>query len=250
MQAHTRPRVEPILRKRLEKWGLPSFGRVLADRATSRLRTTFKKCQPRVGANLLSTWLNKWPTSRRLRGIQESTPCKLCRQRGCEDSLQHIAFCVVTQRIAVELFRLPTSREAANRAEHLERFSCLHPRCGDEELRTRAIFLQVMYYFYLAAKHGGVADAAEAQLDRARLLLSRATRGASKNGQTTLQSSPNPGRRQATADRLDADPAGSSSSRPGGGRARCMGDLTPGGGQLGVRAACRGRVPPPGEQGG
>ena len=112
-------------------------------------------------------------------------------------------------------------------------------------------FLQVMYYFYLSSKHGGPASSAEEQLDRARILLSRATRGVTKNEQVSLGGPQPNGRRKAAAARL-AGAVGGSSSRPregGAGPGACMGGFQPGG-QLGVLPAFQGRVPPPGGQGG
>ena len=214
LQAEKVPSVEPVLRGRLEKWGLPTSGRQLATRAMTRARTTFRVCQPRVGANLIATWLNRWPTSRRVKGEGGVLPCRLCGQDGCEDSLRHIPFCVVTQRVAVEIFNLPTSREAGNRQEHLERFLCLHGLCGAEELRRRAIFLQVMYYLYLAVKHGGPVRTARGQLDMARVLLARATRGKANNGQVSYLPGPASRRRRRDVGGPRGRAPGVTSSRP------------------------------------
>ena len=134
----------------------------------------------------MATWLNRWPTSSRMKKICDRTPCKICWKEGCEDSIRHVAHCEVTQLVAARLFGLPTSRAASNRAEHLERFLCLEKGCTPEELRKRAIFLQVMYYFYLASKHGGPIRGEGAQLEAARFHLSRATRGVAKNTQIEL----------------------------------------------------------------
>ena len=110
------------MRRRLERWRLRTFGRVLAERAVARLKTTFKSFQPRVGATLLSTWLNGWTTSRRMRECSATFSCRICGDRRAEESIEHFAFCPKVQLIAQHVFHHPRATEAESSAHHLQRF--------------------------------------------------------------------------------------------------------------------------------
>ena len=179
-QAEKDKKVGTSLRKRLERWNLPSFGRIVTERAETRLKAVFKCCQPRVGATLLTTWLNGWTTSRRMRGCSSSTfCCRICGKPGAEESIEHFAFCEKVQMVAQQIFHLPTSAEASSRRHHLQSFLCLDPDCDKTELRKRALLLQVTKYLFEICKNSGAPSSNFQLLDMSRLLLYRATRGGS-----------------------------------------------------------------------
>ena len=87
------------------------------------------------------------------------------------------AFCEKVQLVGQRIFDLPRAGEAESRAHRLEKFLCLDPDCGEEELRKRALFLQVIKYLFEICKNARRPESDFQLLDMARLLLYRATKG-------------------------------------------------------------------------
>ena len=169
--------MDPTLRRRLERWRLPTLSRALVPRAIQRIQSTFRLCQPRVGATLLTTWLNGWTTSRRMRGCSPTFSCRICGQPSAEESIEHFAFCPKVQLLATQVFNLPRAIEAPSAAHHLQEYLCLGDECPDDALRRRALLLQVTKYLFDICKYAARPSSDLQWVDMGRLLLYRATRG-------------------------------------------------------------------------
>ena len=86
---HSPGYAEKRLRLKLARWksfNSPDPTGVVVRRAVDRLSRVFKLTSPRVASSLLSTYYNRWTTSRRFQG---SGPCRMCGKG--EDSIEHTA---------------------------------------------------------------------------------------------------------------------------------------------------------------
>ena len=84
------PPVEPVARKRMERWDVGDLPAAVAHRAVLSLREAWKLTTPRVAFAFLSTLFNRWTTPRR---FQQKGVCSPCHREGTEDSLEHFFFC-------------------------------------------------------------------------------------------------------------------------------------------------------------
>ena len=103
-------------------------------------------------------------------------------EKDAEESISHFAFCEKVQLIGQEIFKLPKASEAVSRQHHLQSFLCLDRECSKEELRRRALFLQVTKYLFEICKNSHAPSSDVQLLDLASLLLHRATRGKKEEG--------------------------------------------------------------------
>ena len=85
----------------------------------------------------------------------------------------------------------------------------MDPDCGDEELKRRANYLQVIKYLFEISKHARGPESEFQTLDMARILLFRATRGVARgkgaaSPQHRLTSGRAPGGRAVSGNNLQA----------------------------------------------
>jgi hypothetical protein len=131
---------EARMRAKLERWDLPVFPRLRAERAvavTARLR---KLAPPRVLAAVLRTWYNGWCTKRRFQG---KGSCIF----GCtfgEDSVDHYMRCAKLHQHAQVRLRLPMHLLSADRGKSflLLDSPALLP---DDQLTLRALLVAAAY---------------------------------------------------------------------------------------------------------
>ena len=104
------------------RWHLPSPPGILQRRAIERLKLSFQKCPPRAGVVLISTWFNRWTTSRR---FQQREVCPMCGEPDHADELEHFPQCSTVRALA-EVCKLPPEPYGTGRATCLEKFMCIH----------------------------------------------------------------------------------------------------------------------------
>ena len=89
---------------KLGRWQITSpFPRIAAERALKRLSALDRVAPPRVGAAVLATMWNKWPTARRFQ--REGSCCLRCSPQA-HDSIEHYACCPIIRSVASSLLRL------------------------------------------------------------------------------------------------------------------------------------------------
>ena len=71
----------------------------------------------------------------------------MCRSQGHGDELEHFPQCR-TVRLMAKTCGLPPEPFGTDRASCLEKFMCLHKSYSEDDIRRRAIFLNVVYDFY------------------------------------------------------------------------------------------------------
>ena len=159
---------EARMRKKLEKWEVPLFPRLRAQRAVVALQRLATLAPPRVGAAVLRTWWSGWCTSRRFGGCSR---CIFCRAEA-QDSVEHASVCRALAIFGRDHLRLPYLTEVGERRLN---FLLLEHRddLPDRRLLLGALRIAAAYRLHCqhrrrpAALHGeGVAQRALAQAAR------------------------------------------------------------------------------------
>ena len=102
---------EARMRAKLERWEVPLFPRLRAQRAMRVLRRLSALVPPRVLAAVLRTWWSGWCTARR---FGKRASCLFCGSAGW-DSVEHASVCRVLAHFGAAHLRLPHFEEAGAR---------------------------------------------------------------------------------------------------------------------------------------
>ena len=92
----------PRIRSKLQRWRLPAYPWLLAERAYRILQAAFALTPPRVAQAYFSLLWSGLTTGRR---FERRERCVICGGDSTEDSLEHY-FCPVMRRVATEVFSL------------------------------------------------------------------------------------------------------------------------------------------------
>ncbi len=140
---HERGRAAPEgrLRKKLEKWTLPLFPRLRAQRALGVAARLRGLVPPRVVAAVIRTWYDGWCSQRR---FQARGSCCLFGRGHGEDSVQHYIWCRVLYAFATSGMRRPARDGVAQQPLAL---MLLEPAADlpDESFNRRALLVAAVH---------------------------------------------------------------------------------------------------------
>ena len=143
----TRTYPEARLRGKLERWQLPLFPRLRAQRAAQIVPRLRRLVPPRVVAAVLRTWFNGWCTRRR---FQQNGRCIFGCKLGA-DALEHYICCSRIHQHGVVRLRLPPAGAFEARGVS---FLLLDPQPRDDALTLRALLLAAAYQLHCSNRRG------------------------------------------------------------------------------------------------
>ena len=140
LRAQQRRFPEVRMRQKLERWDLPLFPRLRAERAVDVSRRLAALTPPRVAAAVLRTYWSGWCTARRFGGRARGLFCG----DSDGDSVEHASICKVLAGFGRDHMRLPGPPDPGDRRLA---FLLLLPRSqlGDVQLTLGALRLAAAY---------------------------------------------------------------------------------------------------------
>ena len=131
------------MRQKLERWDLPLFPRLRAERAVDVLRRLAALTPPRVAAAVLRTYWSGWCTARRFGGRAR---CLFCGDSD-GDSVEHASICKVLAGFGRDHMRVPCQPEPG---DHGLAVLLLLPRSqlGDVQLTLGALRLAAVHCLF------------------------------------------------------------------------------------------------------
>ena len=140
---------ETRLRQKLERWRLPLFPRLRAQRAARVLLRLRQVVPPRVVAAVLRTWYNGWCTRRRFQGRGK---CVFGCSHGA-DAVEHCIQCTRIHRHGESQLRLLPAPTFADRGVSFMLLDA-HSRMPDDVLARRALLLTAAYRLHCRYRRG------------------------------------------------------------------------------------------------
>ena len=132
----------PRIRSKLQRWRLPAYPWLLAERAYRILQAAFALTPPRVAQAYFSLLWNGWTTGRR---FQRRERCVICGGDSKEDSLEH-CFCPVMRRVATEVLSLQDIDPENPRPKHfLQSRMLLDGTSSTQTVVTGLLYIHNMY---------------------------------------------------------------------------------------------------------